>query len=143
MKKQRGNPKGNPQNLRPIPKGMVLNPGGRPKIDEEVKAILKAATPNAARTLVELLDDKDAKIRLRASELVLDRVYGKATQAVDVHVTDVAKVHMQALQEIEARRKARLEGRKVVEDAVVTYTEKVEENSEAEPNNSNDFSDLC
>lgn len=139
MQKRRGNP----QNLRPIPKGMSGNPSGRKPIPQEVRDILAAATPAAARALVGLIDDKDPKVRLRASELVLDRVYGKATQAVDVHVTDVAKVHMQALQEIEARRKARLEGRKVVEDAVVTYTEKVEENSEAEPNNSNDFSDLC
>lgn len=130
-------------NLRPIPKGVVLNPGGRKPIPQEVRDILAAATPAAARALVDLIDSRDPKIRLRASELVLDRVYGKATQAVDVHVTDVAKVHMQALQEIEARRKARLEGRKVVEDAVVTYTEKVEENSEAEANNTNDFSDLC
>ena len=131
-------------NLRPIPKGVSLNPSGRKPVPQEVKDILAAATPQAARTLVELMNPKnDPKVRLRASELVLDRVYGKATQAVDVHVTDVAKVHMQALQEIEARRKARLEGRKVVEDAVVTYTEKAGENSEVEPNNTNDFSDLC
>ena len=122
---------------------MSGNPSGRKPIPQEVRDILAAATPAAARALVGLIDDKDPKVRLRASELVLDRVYGKATQAVDVRVTDVAKVHMQALQEIEARRKARLEGRKVVEDAVVTYTEKVEENSEAEANNTNDFSDLC
>ena len=125
---------GNPQNLRPIPKGVVLNPGGRKPIPQEVKDILAAATPKAARALVDLIDSRDPKIRLRASELVLDRVYGKATQAVDVHVTDVAKVHMQALQEIEARRKARLEGRKVVEDAqLIDVTPTVEDN----------FDDLC
>ena len=130
-------------NLRPIPKGVALNPGGRKAVPQEVKDVLEAATPHAARQLVALMDDPSPKIRLHATQAVMDRVFGRPKQNVDVNVTDVAKVHMQALQEIEARRKARLEGRKVVEDAVVTYTEKVEENSEAEPNNTNDFSDLC
>ena len=58
--------------------------------------------------LVELLEARDPKIRLQASSIIMDRVYGKATQQVDVQVTDVAKVHLQALQEINARKAKRL-----------------------------------
>ena len=101
--------RGNPQNLKPIPKGVSLNPAGRAKIPEEVKETLRAATPRAAQVLVELLEAKDPKLRLQASSIIMDRVYGKATQQVDVQVTDVAKVHLQALQEINARKAKRLE----------------------------------
>lgn len=97
------------KNLKPIPKGVVLNPAGRPKIPEDVKETLRAATPRAAQVLVELLEARDPKIRLQASSIIMDRVYGKATQQVDVQVTDVAKVHLQALQEINARKAKRLE----------------------------------
>lgn len=122
---------GNPQNLRPIPKGMVLNPTGRAKVPEEVKAVLKAATPRAAQVLVELMENASPKIRLAASQTVLDRVYGKATQAVDVQVTDVAKIHLQALQEIQARRAKRLGVEE--EPKVIDVTPATEEN----------FDDLC
>lgn len=100
---------GNIKNLKPIAKGTVLNPTGRPKIPEDVKETLRAATPRAAQVLVELLEARDPKIRLQASSIIMDRVYGKATQQVDVQVTDVAKVHLQALQEINARKAKRLE----------------------------------
>ena len=100
---------GNPQNLKPIPKGTVLNPTGRAKVPEEVREVLKAATPRAAQVLVELMENPSPKIRLAASQVILDRVYGKATQQVDVQVTDVAKVHLQALQEINAIKAKRLE----------------------------------
>ena len=96
-------------NLRPIPKGVTLNPTGRKAVPAEVKAVLEAATVRAAQVLVELMEDRSPKIRLAASQTILDRVHGKATQQVDVQVTDVAKVHLQALQEINARKAKRLE----------------------------------
>lgn len=96
-------------NLRPIPKGVALNPNGRKALSPDVRATLAAATPKAVEVLVKLLDDQSPKIRLAASQTILDRVHGKATQQVDVQVTDVAKVHLQALQEINARKAKRLE----------------------------------
>lgn len=133
-------------NLRPIPKGVSLNPSGRKPVPQEVKDILAAATPAAARALVELIAPKnDPKVRLRASEIILDRVYGKATQSVDVQVTDVAKIHLQALQEIQARRTKRLEieGKPAELIDVTPHTEKGAEIEQVEANNTNDFDDLC
>lgn len=57
--------------------GVSANPGGRVKIDPEVKEILRAATPKAARRLVEMIDSKSEKIALAACNSILDRILGK------------------------------------------------------------------
>ena len=57
--------------------GVSANPGGRMKIDPEAKEILKAATPRAARRLVEMIDSKSEKIAAVACNSILDRVLGK------------------------------------------------------------------
>lgn len=95
--------------LRPIQKGEVRNPNGRPPLPEDVKAALKAATPQAVATLVQIMTSgKSEDTRVKAASIILDRVYGKATQAVDVRVTDVGAMHLQLLEEIRARRQERL-----------------------------------
>ena len=73
-----------------------------------------AATLPAARRLAELINSNDERIALMASETVLSRIFGKPTQSVenDVRVTDVAKLHLQHLQDIQARREERM---KVIE----------------------------
>ena len=71
---------------RPFPPGVSGNPSGRPKMNPEVKAILKAASPDAARALVELLDSENEKIKLLAAQDILDRTQGKAIQMQDVHI---------------------------------------------------------
>ncbi len=70
---------------KPFPKGQSGNPGGRPKTDPEVKALLKGATPAAAQLLIQLMEDPDNRPELRkaCAESILDRVYGKATQPID------------------------------------------------------------
>lgn len=75
-------------NLKPIPKGTALNPAGRPKTPEAVKAILKAATPAAAQALADIVADpaKKASDRIKAAEIILDRVLGKAVQPIDANV---------------------------------------------------------
>jgi len=57
--------------------GTVNNPGGRPKENPEAKEILKAAIPDAARALVELLQSKTEKMRFMAAQAILDRTQGK------------------------------------------------------------------
>lgn len=69
--------------------GQSGNPGGRPKIPEDVKEATRAACPKAVAVLVELLDDKKPLIRLEAAKTLLDRGYGKAVQMQDVSL-DVA-----------------------------------------------------
>ena len=67
-------------------KGVSGNPGGRPKGNPEVKAILKAASPDAARALVELLKSEKDSIRLAAAQDILDRTEGKAIQMQDINM---------------------------------------------------------
>ena len=66
-------------------KGKSGNPGGRPKMDDETKAILKAAAPEAAKLMVEMMKNPkiQPKLRMQAAEVVMDRVYGKATQPIE------------------------------------------------------------
>ena len=70
-------------------KGQSGNPSGRPKQDPEVKAIFKAATTDAAEKLVGFMSHKDPKIAMWAITELLNRVYGKPTQAQNVQL-DVA-----------------------------------------------------
>ena len=77
---------------RPFPKGVSGNPGGRPKTIPEVKEILKAGSPDAARTLVELLNSEKDSIRLAAAQDILDRTQGKAIQMQAVTL-DIDEAH--------------------------------------------------
>ena len=74
------------ENLRPWKKGQSGNPSGRAKIPEDAKAMLKAATPQAVKLLVDTLNNPKEKTetRVRCAETVLDRVYGKANQPIEL-----------------------------------------------------------
>ncbi len=79
MEKGKGKPRG-----KPFPKGVSGNPGGRPKIDPEVREILKAHSVEAASRLVEMMYDDNPKIAMWAITDILDRTQGKAVQAQDI-----------------------------------------------------------
>ena len=66
-------------------KGQSGNPGGRKPMDDETKEILKAAAPDAAKLMVKMMNDPkiQPKLRMQAAEVVMDRVYGKATQPIE------------------------------------------------------------
>ena len=70
-------------------KGSRANPGGRPKTDEEFKEALKKLVPRSIEVLHEILMSEEAsnKDKLRAVEVIFDRVYGKPYQAV--HLDDI------------------------------------------------------
>ena len=62
------------------------NPGGgRTPMSDEVKEMLKGATADAARLLIETMADESAplKLRLDCAGAVMDRVYGRPTQPID------------------------------------------------------------
>lgn len=75
---------------KPFKKGQSGNPNGRPRKLPELDKLLanvlgeeKDGT-TAAEAILKALRAKAAKGDVRAAELLLDRAYGKAKQAVDV-----------------------------------------------------------
>lgn len=72
-------------------KGYTGNPGGRPKIPQELKDAFKALSPVAVERLKEILNGEypDAKVSdmIKAIEIVLDRHLGKATQPIDADIS--------------------------------------------------------
>jgi hypothetical protein len=63
-------------------KGQSGNPGGRVKVDPDVKEALKAACPRAAERLVELMESPDEAVAMKAAATILDRVHGKPAQSL-------------------------------------------------------------
>lgn len=75
---------------RPIQPGQVLNPGGRPKVPKEIVATCRELTPEVVEFWRDRMRDEGAKDadRLRASENIFDRAYGKAVQAVEASISE-------------------------------------------------------
>lgn len=71
---------------RPIQKGQVLNPGGRPKIPEEFKQLAKENSLVALQKVIEILNNPKSKNseRLKAAEIIMDRAWGKPTQSTEI-----------------------------------------------------------
>ena len=71
--------------------GNSANPGGRPKIPDEVREAIRAACPEAVEFLIEIMRNPGEKTpyRLDAIKTILDRAYGKPAQAQDITL-DVA-----------------------------------------------------
>ena len=87
-----------------------LNPGGRPKLPAEVREAAQAASPRALAKVVEFLDNADPRIALRAAEILMDRAFGRPTQAIDARVEQVestADAHVRAL--VDLANKAKLQ----------------------------------
>ena len=74
----------NRQNNGKFAKGNCANPGGRPKLPEELKQLCRAKAEEAINVAAELLNDtqQPGTVRLKAAEILLDRGYGKAPQAL-------------------------------------------------------------
>lgn len=73
-------------------KGYTGNPGGRPKMPEELKKAFQDRTQDALNTLVDVMTNSDrGNERVKAAEVILDRAWGKPTQAIDANVTDNTK----------------------------------------------------
>ena len=64
-------------------KGKSGNPGGRPKVLAEVKAMAAKHGPDAIKTLARLVVEADSDAaKIAACRELLDRAYGKATQPI-------------------------------------------------------------
>lgn len=82
-------------NGRFLPGTPPCNPSGRrPMTDEqkqkkrEAEEILIAATPSAARKLVDMLESDDYQVALKAAMAIIERVMGKPKQAVEMMGAD-------------------------------------------------------
>ena len=71
---------------RPFKPGQSGNPGGRPKIPEDVKMAFRAACPEAVEILIGIMRNPKEKTpyRLDAIKTILDRAYGRPVQAQDI-----------------------------------------------------------
>ena len=77
-------------------KGVSGNPGGRPRVNPEVREILKAHSVEAARKLVEMINHENPKIAMWAITDILDRTQGKALQAQDINMEISGHVDVRA-----------------------------------------------
>lgn len=84
-------------------KGQSGNPRGRPKANPEVKKILKAASLDAARKLVELVGSRTEKIALMACTEILDRTMGRPETTGKLRV-DMVLSPAAILEQIRGRR---------------------------------------
>ena len=83
----------------PFEKGISGNPGGRPKEGAEVKALARTYGVPAIEKLVALLSCGDDRTEMAAAQALLDRGYGKPSQAIDMKVTQIS--HEDALDALE------------------------------------------
>jgi hypothetical protein len=71
----------------PFKPGQSGNPLGRKKLDPDIAALARAASPDAIKKQIELLQSKDENVALKAAAAILDRAWGKPAQTVNATVT--------------------------------------------------------
>jgi hypothetical protein len=91
-----------------VAKGSALNPGGHTAREARMLRDLRALGPRAIARLGKLLDDPNGSVALGAAKEILDRNLGKVKQQVQVDVTSTHVLHLQALEELAARKRAQL-----------------------------------
>lgn len=76
---------------RPIQKGMVLNPSGRPKDIGRVRELAKEFTREAIETIIDLMlcPEEKGSVRLAAAEAILSRGWGRPEQSLNVTHNEV------------------------------------------------------
>lgn len=89
--------KGKQQGKRDAATGRFLpgnRSGGRKELPPEIKEMCRALTPQAIEIAKRIMldDDQKASDRLRAVEIILDRGYGKAVQAVELPPDSIPQV---------------------------------------------------
>lgn len=86
----------------------ALNPGGYSAREARMLRDLRALGPRAIAKLGTLLEDPNGSVALGAAKEILDRTLGKVRQNVQVDVTSTHVLHLQALEELAARKRAQL-----------------------------------
>ena len=70
-----------------------------------IREQLEQGAPDAVKKLVELLNSKDERVSLAASEALLSRLYGKPAVALEasVQTESIGQLHLMALKELADR----------------------------------------
>ena len=99
--------------------GFTPNPRGRPKIVDEIKQLARQHAPDAFRRVCELVGSEDERTALAAAQEILNRAYGRPTQAIEqtIEHLDIKQLYLQAT------KLANGHGAKVVEGRVVEAPE--------------------
>ena len=63
-------------------KGESGNPGGRPKLANDVRELARAHTGTAIKRLAHWMNSKDPRASVPASQALIERGWGKAAQPV-------------------------------------------------------------
>ena len=86
--------------------GHTANPSGRPRVVEEIKELAREKVPAAFARICALIDSADERTALAAAQEVLNRAYGKPTQAVEktVEKFDWGAMFVAAAKEMSERR---------------------------------------
>ena len=66
--------------------GQSGNPGGRPKGEAKVRAAAQEHGEAAIGVLFAALSDEDARVRIKAAEVLLDRGFGKPHQTQELDI---------------------------------------------------------
>lgn len=66
------------------PKGQSGNPGGRPKVAQEIRELARQHGPAAIDRLVTLMHSSNEGVAVRAAEALLDRGFGRAPQGLEM-----------------------------------------------------------
>lgn len=95
-------------------KGVSGNPNGKARIPDDIRAMLKAAAPQALKLLIDTVNNEGCKqdLRLKAADSLLDRVYGKATQPIEADMTGSVLPPAVSALTLEELRALILEGKK-------------------------------
>lgn len=80
----------------PFVKGQSGNPGGKPKELKDVVLKARALTPLALRELKAILNDPEAgaQAKIQASSVIMDRAWGRPSQAVQHTGEDGAPIRV-------------------------------------------------
>nr|DAH38446.1 MAG TPA: hypothetical protein [Caudoviricetes sp.] len=59
--------------------------GGRKRIPDDIKKMLREASPDAVKLLIDTMNNKKeaTDLRIKCAEKILERVYGKTVQPID------------------------------------------------------------
>lgn len=78
--------------------GNNANPGGRPKVDPEVKKLLSSTCLWAVKEIIKLAKEtEDEGVKFKSLQYLVDRDLGKAPQAINLADAEGEKLSIQVI----------------------------------------------